>query len=95
MGPQTPYFGPYLEPLLEGYMGPNHIDGRLGPQCIIAILGPYRGSRGPIWGCILRPLFEGSGEPPGPSQLDRLQIGPLFGASGPGGLKKGPQIGPI
>ena len=44
MGSQTPYLGPYLDPLLEGYMGLNHIDARLGVQCNYGVLGT------PIWG---------------------------------------------
>ena len=74
-------------------MGRNHIDARLGAQCNYGILGPYRGSGPPFWGCILRPLFEGSEQPPGLAQPEQDEIGPLFGASGPEGLKKGLKIG--
>ena len=75
-------------------MGRNHIDARLGAQCNYGILGPYRGSGPPFWGCILRPLFEGSEQPPGLAQLEQDEIDPLLEGFRLEGLQKGSQIGP-
>ena len=35
------------DPLLEGYMGPNHIDARLGHQCNYGVLDPLFGTLPP------------------------------------------------
>ena len=88
-GPNRASGGPIWDPILGGLYGLNHIDGRLGAQCILAITGLKWGTQYGFGTLIWDPFYSSS---MGPNHIDaRLGGHCNYGILGPYWV---PHLGP-